>query len=159
MKFEQDLCKSTWYDFKKLLWKDELNPRVRCAFGNVCFWWFLEKDVGAFEFGSKHIVGRAGSCISKFEDCRGCGNRKGRWRLVVKEVVGGITSGYVQKYINVNIFIQGCGNREGCWRVVVKEVAGGITSGRTTSLLNLSCDWTWDKRQQIQQWKTKTQQT
>ena len=35
MKFEQDLCKSTWYDFKKLLWKDELNPRVRCAFGNV----------------------------------------------------------------------------------------------------------------------------
>ena len=35
MKFEQDLCKSSWYDFKKLLWKDELNPRVRCAFGNV----------------------------------------------------------------------------------------------------------------------------
>ena len=23
------------YDFKKLLWQDELNPRVRCAFGNV----------------------------------------------------------------------------------------------------------------------------
>ena len=23
------------YDFKKLLWKDEFNPRVRCAFGNV----------------------------------------------------------------------------------------------------------------------------
>ena len=39
MKFEQDLCKSTWYDFKKLLWKDELNPRVRCAFGNV---WYLD---------------------------------------------------------------------------------------------------------------------
>ena len=26
---------SLWYDFKKLLWQDELNPRVRCAFGNV----------------------------------------------------------------------------------------------------------------------------
>ena len=39
MKFEQDLCKSSWYDFKKLLWKDELNPRVRCAFGNV---WYLD---------------------------------------------------------------------------------------------------------------------
>ena len=24
-----------WYDLKKLLWQDELNPRVRCAFGNV----------------------------------------------------------------------------------------------------------------------------
>ena len=24
-----------WYDLKKLLWHDELNPRVRCAFGNV----------------------------------------------------------------------------------------------------------------------------
>ena len=22
-------------DFKKLLWQDELNPRVRCVFGNV----------------------------------------------------------------------------------------------------------------------------
>ena len=27
MKFYQDLCKNLWY---------ELNPRVRCAFGNVC---------------------------------------------------------------------------------------------------------------------------
>ena len=35
MKFEQGLFKSSLYDFKKLLWKDELNPRVRCAFGNV----------------------------------------------------------------------------------------------------------------------------
>ena len=35
MKFEQGLCKSCLYDFKKLLWKDELNPRLRCAFGNV----------------------------------------------------------------------------------------------------------------------------
>ena len=35
MKFEQGLCKSSLYDFKMLLWKDELNPRVRCAFGNV----------------------------------------------------------------------------------------------------------------------------
>ena len=37
MEFEQGLCKSSLYDFKKLLWKDELNPRVRCAFGNVFF--------------------------------------------------------------------------------------------------------------------------
>ena len=28
MKFDQDLCKKLWY---------ELNPRVRCAFGNVFF--------------------------------------------------------------------------------------------------------------------------
>ena len=29
MKCDQDLC------WKNLLWRDELNPRVRCAFGNV----------------------------------------------------------------------------------------------------------------------------
>ena len=38
MKCAQDLCLNLWYDLKKLLWQDELNPRVRCAFGNV-FWW------------------------------------------------------------------------------------------------------------------------
>ena len=31
MKCDQDL----WYDHKKLIWEDELNPRVCCAFGNV----------------------------------------------------------------------------------------------------------------------------
>ena len=36
MKSYQDLCLNLWYDFKKLLWQDELNPRVRYAFGNVC---------------------------------------------------------------------------------------------------------------------------
>ena len=36
MKCDQDLCLNLWYDFKKLLWQDELNPWVRCAFGNVC---------------------------------------------------------------------------------------------------------------------------
>ena len=35
--FDQDLCLNLWYDLKKLLWQDELNPRVRCAFGNVYF--------------------------------------------------------------------------------------------------------------------------
>ena len=30
-----DLCLK--FDLKKLLWQDELNPRVRCAFGNVSF--------------------------------------------------------------------------------------------------------------------------
>ena len=30
-----DLCLNLWYDLKRLLWQDELNPRVRCAFGNV----------------------------------------------------------------------------------------------------------------------------
>ena len=39
MKCDQDLCLNFWYDFKKLLWQDELNPRVRCAFGNV---WYLD---------------------------------------------------------------------------------------------------------------------
>ena len=37
MKCDQDLCLNLWYDFKKLLWQDELNPRVRCAFGNVFY--------------------------------------------------------------------------------------------------------------------------
>ena len=37
MKCDQDLCLNLWYDLKKLLWYDELNPRVRCAFGNVFF--------------------------------------------------------------------------------------------------------------------------
>ena len=35
MKFDQDLCLNLRYDLKKLLWQAELNPRVRCAFGNV----------------------------------------------------------------------------------------------------------------------------
>ena len=29
------MCLNLWCDLKKLLWQDELNPRVRCAFGNV----------------------------------------------------------------------------------------------------------------------------
>ena len=33
--FDQDLCLNLLNYFKKLLWKDELNPRVRCTFGNV----------------------------------------------------------------------------------------------------------------------------
>ena len=37
MKCDQDLCLNLWYDLKKLLWQDEFNPRVRCAFGNVFF--------------------------------------------------------------------------------------------------------------------------
>ena len=35
MKCDQDLCLNFWYDFKKLLWQDELYPWVRCAFSNV----------------------------------------------------------------------------------------------------------------------------
>ena len=37
IKFDQDLFLNLWYDLKKLLLQDELNPRVRCAFGNVYF--------------------------------------------------------------------------------------------------------------------------
>ena len=33
-----------WYDLKKLLWKDELNTRVRCAFGNVWSFGLLWKQ-------------------------------------------------------------------------------------------------------------------
>ena len=29
-----DLCLNLWYVLKMSLWQDELNPRVRCAFGN-----------------------------------------------------------------------------------------------------------------------------
>ena len=47
MKFDQDLCLNLWYDFKKLLWQDELNPRVRCAFGNVCIKSSLEEHVSS----------------------------------------------------------------------------------------------------------------
>ena len=35
IKSNQDLFENLWYDLKKLLWRAELNPRVRCAFGNV----------------------------------------------------------------------------------------------------------------------------
>ena len=35
MKCDQDLGLNLWYDFKESLKQDELNPRVRCAFGNV----------------------------------------------------------------------------------------------------------------------------
>ena len=35
MKCDQDFCLNLWYNLKKLLCQDELNPRVRCAFGNV----------------------------------------------------------------------------------------------------------------------------
>ena len=35
-KFDQDLCLNLWYyPLGYLGIKDELNPRVRCAFGNV----------------------------------------------------------------------------------------------------------------------------
>ena len=43
-----DLCLNLWYDLKRLLWQDELNPRVRCAFGNVSF--FSVKAIH-FHFG------------------------------------------------------------------------------------------------------------
>ena len=39
MKSNQDLFENLWYDLKKLLWWAELNPRVRCAFGNVFIIW------------------------------------------------------------------------------------------------------------------------
>ena len=39
-----------WYDLKKLLWQDELNPRVCCAFGNVL----------------NLAIGDSMSCISKW---------------------------------------------------------------------------------------------
>ena len=45
MKCDKDLCLNFWYDFKKLLWKDELNPRVRCAFGDVLIWSIDHKEV------------------------------------------------------------------------------------------------------------------
>ena len=35
MKCDQDLYLNLWNDLKKLLWQDEPNPWVRCAFGNV----------------------------------------------------------------------------------------------------------------------------
>ena len=35
MKCDQVFCLNLWYDLKKLFWQDELNLRVRCAFGNV----------------------------------------------------------------------------------------------------------------------------
>ena len=43
MKCDQDLCLNLRYDLKKLLWQDELNPRVRGAFGNV---YLIGKMVG-----------------------------------------------------------------------------------------------------------------
>ena len=46
-----------WYDFKKLLWQDELKPRVRCAFGNVLFPIFLLFFIGPRSDHSLHLPG------------------------------------------------------------------------------------------------------
>ena len=45
MKCDQDLCLNSWYDPKSYL-QDELNPRVRCAFGNVYIFIFYNIDIG-----------------------------------------------------------------------------------------------------------------
>ena len=48
MKCDQDLFLNLWYDLKKLLLQDELNPRVRSAFGNVSiFFDKIEKNIPA----------------------------------------------------------------------------------------------------------------
>ena len=45
MKCDQDLCLNFWYDLKNLLWQDELNPRVRFAFGNVLLYHIIFQTV------------------------------------------------------------------------------------------------------------------
>jgi hypothetical protein len=50
MKFDQELCLNLLYDFKKSLWQDELNPRVRCAFGNVSLRRLLNRPTLSFVF-------------------------------------------------------------------------------------------------------------
>ena len=44
MKFDQDLCLNLWY---------KLNPRVRCAFGNVYFVPWSSSDLNAISQGLK----------------------------------------------------------------------------------------------------------
>ena len=53
-----------WYDLKKLLWQDELNPRVRCAFGNVfsrtwsqADWNDSSRETRPFKTHSKKLTG------------------------------------------------------------------------------------------------------
>ena len=76
MKCDQDLCLNFWYDLEKLLWQDELNPRVRCAFGNVFSCpgqlnrWHchsLSEWVTLFDFSVK--------CISHLDNSSICFNR------------------------------------------------------------------------------------
>ena len=46
MKCDQDLFLNLWYDLKKLLLQNELNPQVRSAFGNVSiFFDKIEKNI------------------------------------------------------------------------------------------------------------------
>ena len=49
--FDQDLFLNLWHGLKKLVWQDELNPRVRCAFGNV-YYKHIKFDMIAFLFFS-----------------------------------------------------------------------------------------------------------
>ena len=58
-----DLCLNLWYDLKKLLWQDELNPRVRCAFGNV---YYIDGGVILFGFVSElpKVVTSDVDCLS-----------------------------------------------------------------------------------------------
>ena len=44
MKCDQDSRLNLWFDLKKLLWQYELNPRVRCAFGNVYIFYSVASE-------------------------------------------------------------------------------------------------------------------
>ena len=67
MKCDQDLCLNFWYDFKKLLWQDELNPRVRCAFGNVLpFWQSQVEYLNTWKFWPFIINIRSNVCRLSF---------------------------------------------------------------------------------------------
>ena len=61
------VCLNLSYDLKKLLWQDELNPRVRCAFGNVL--WFLQElfdHIVTNRKGTPAHPSRNGSHVSGF---------------------------------------------------------------------------------------------
>ena len=67
MKCDQYLCLSFWYDFKKLVWQDELNPRVRCAFGNV----FLKPEEQIYDCQVGSVPGKRIDCCCGEAECRG----------------------------------------------------------------------------------------
>ena len=54
--FDHDLCLNLWHGLKKLLWQDELNPRVRCAFGNVYFEASIAKRLIAINYIFQEIA-------------------------------------------------------------------------------------------------------
>ena len=92
MKYDQDLCLN--FDLQKLLWQDELNPRVRCAFGNVSVFvsavstkvlYKFEQFVFIFLFVFVFVSAASRKVLYKIEQSRGAGSLTHTAHISVKQ--------------------------------------------------------------------------